>query len=175
MDLRTLGIVGSRNSGKTTAIIELSNILTQYNLKFAIIKFMHHRYDFDLDKKDSKIFKVTNAKIIISASPFETVIYKPQKSRTNLKILKEFLPSDLEILLCESYPADESEKIPLIYSCFDKDDYLSTKIRYFNQKPLFITGKIADSTLNSLDNLPILSFSKQSDIKTILEILNLQK
>jgi len=175
LDLKVLGIVGSRNSGKTTAIIELSNILTQYNLKFAIIKFMHHRFDFDLTKKDSKIFKMTNAMMIISASPFETVIYQPQKSRMNLKIVKNFLPTDLEVLLCESYPAEESEKMPLIFSCLDEDDYFDTKIRYFNQKPLFITGKITNLRLNSLDNIPILAFSKQSDIKTVLEILNIPK
>ena len=175
MNLRTFGIVGSRNSGKTTAIVDFSNILTQYNLKFAIIKFMHHRYDFDITKKDSEIFRMTNAAMIISASPFETVTYQPQKSRLNLKILKKTLPTDLEILLCESYPADETEKIPLIFTCLNEDDYFSTKIRYSNQKPLFITGKITNFSLNNLDNIPVLSISKKSDIKEILKILHITK
>jgi molybdopterin-guanine dinucleotide biosynthesis protein B len=55
--MRAVGVVGFKNSGKTTVAVELAEALVDRGLKVAAIKFSHH----PLDKKGTDTWKLTQA------------------------------------------------------------------------------------------------------------------
>ena len=76
-----VAFTGPSNSGKTTLIIKISEILKQRGFKVAIIKHdPHDKADFDKKGKDSWKFYQTGAEVAV-LSPTRTTIFKQfQKS-----------------------------------------------------------------------------------------------
>ncbi|MFX0086238.1 MAG: molybdopterin-guanine dinucleotide biosynthesis protein B, partial [Candidatus Hodarchaeota archaeon] len=156
MDKYIVGIVGSRNTGKTTTTVNLTNIFANVGYKVAIIKFSHHKFDLDPSHKDSAVLRSTKAEIIISSTPYETVTYQPTDKRVDLPSLLVNLSSDINVVFCESYPIN-FPKISLIFVCDSIEDYYQTKQRFKNENPLFITGIIYDKAIKSIEDNIILS------------------
>ena len=80
-----LSFVGKSNSGKTTLLAEVIEILKQHGFKIAVIK---HAQQFELDTqgKDSWLFRRTGADTVVLSSP------------TELALLKEFFPIRVGLL-----------------------------------------------------------------------------
>ena len=170
-----LGIVGSKNTGKSTFAVEASKALTLTGKKVAIIKFSHSHYSFEPNTKDSAIFHESSAKDIIYTSPFETVLYKKTESRLDIKNLKKFISKEIDIILCESYPSN-FPVIPSIYTIKSKTDFEETKVRYKDFTPFLLTGIYADNHTGVLDEIPILKITDKTDASRILAlILNQEK
>jgi molybdopterin-guanine dinucleotide biosynthesis protein MobB len=156
LDKYVVGIVGSRNTGKTTTTVNLTNTFADAGYQVAIIKFSHHKFDLDPSHKDSAVFRNTKAEVIISNTPYETVTFQPTDKRTELPVLLDDLSSDINVVFCESYPRN-FPSIPLIFVCDNIDDYYQTKKRFNNKNPLFITGFIYDKAVQSIEDNIILS------------------
>lgn len=164
-----VGIVGSRNSGKTTTTVNLSDVFSTAGYKVAIIKFMHHKFDLDPNHKDSATLRQTKADTIISTSPYETVLFQRASQQADLRTLLNFISDDTDVVFCESYPAN-FPKIPLIFVCKNTVDYYETKERFRNT-PIFITGIIANQNIDTLETTPILSNIAADDLQLQLEII----
>ena len=162
-----LGIVGSRNAGKTTTTSNLTDFCVDKGYKVAIIKFMSHKFDFDPDHKDSATLRKTKATTVISTSPFETVLFQQTDKRTDLQSLLAYLPPVIDIIFCESYPS-KFPKIPLIFTCKNVNDFHETKKRYSSQNPLFITGIITNEGFNMLEGIPVLSNNDSGHLQLAL-------
>ena len=175
MNSKAIGIVGNRNSGKTTFTIELSEYLASKDLKVAIIKFMHHAYSLDPKNKDSALFRSTRARYIISASPYEIVSYEPVSKRIKVSQLLKKVPSGIDYVLIESYPAESDLKLPLIFVCKDSEDFEEIKLRFTPDKPLFITGRILNENKKKIDGILILTLEVENDKKLINNLLKLSK
>ncbi|MCK4849478.1 MAG: molybdopterin-guanine dinucleotide biosynthesis protein MobB [Candidatus Heimdallarchaeota archaeon] len=165
-----IGIIGSKNTGKSTFTVACSNSLFLLGKKVAIIKFSHSHYSFEPDTKDSAIFHETSAKNIIFTSPYETVLYKKTSKRLTLKKLKKFISNDIDIILCESYPSN-FPVIPSIFTIKSKTDYNETKMRYSAFKPFFITGIYTDTHTGILDGVPILRITNKDDESKITKLI----
>jgi molybdopterin-guanine dinucleotide biosynthesis protein MobB len=155
MSLIILGVVGNKNTGKSTFISKCSKLLSNMGYKVAIIKFSHSRFTLDPQNKDTLLFRDSEAEKFIFTSPYEQVTYQKVQER---KIGEEiFLEGgkDVDIIFCESYP-NNLKNIPLIFTISDYEDYLKIKTRYKDQKPIFITGTLHKISKNSLDNIPVL-------------------
>ncbi|MHA2306346.1 MAG: molybdopterin-guanine dinucleotide biosynthesis protein B, partial [Candidatus Hodarchaeales archaeon] len=93
-----VGIVGNKNTGKTTSTRNLTDIFFTAGYKVAIIKFSHHKFDLDPSHKDSAKLRNSKAAVIISNTPYETVIYQPREERLELCSLIENIPNDVNIV-----------------------------------------------------------------------------
>ncbi|UCG90592.1 MAG: molybdopterin-guanine dinucleotide biosynthesis protein MobB [Candidatus Heimdallarchaeota archaeon] len=165
-----VGIVGSRNTGKTTTTTNITDTLVKKGFKAAIIKFMSHRFDFDPAHKDSALLRKTKATTILSASPHETVLFQKTDQRTDLHTLLRYLPLEIDDVLCESYPST-FPVIPLIFVCQNIEDYYNTKERFKDRKPLFITGIIVTEGIDTLEGIPVLSNDVSDHLQQALELI----
>ncbi len=165
-----IGIIGSRNTGKSTFTVKVSNALALFGKNVAIIKFSHSHYSFEPNTKDSAIFHESSARDIIFSSPFETVLYKKTQNRFNINHLKKFISKEIDIILCESYPSNFSV-IPSIFTIKSKIDYQETKARYKGFIPFLLTGIYADNHSGDLDGIPLLKITDKSNVSRILMLI----
>ncbi|MEA3384071.1 MAG: molybdopterin-guanine dinucleotide biosynthesis protein B, partial [Campylobacterota bacterium] len=109
-----VAFTGPSNSGKTTLIIKLSNLLQKQNYKVAIIK--HDPMDkatFDKEGKDSYKFSNTGAQVAV-VSPKKTTIFKKETSSID-EIVKSF--NEFDFLLVEGL-----KTLPLPRICIQRDE-----------------------------------------------------
>ncbi len=64
--VKTIAVIGWKNSGKTTVVSKLVTILKSKNLKVGVVKHAHH--SFDIDKPNTDSFKIRQAGAIKSQS-----------------------------------------------------------------------------------------------------------
>ena len=165
MPSQLLGVVGSRNTGKTTTVRIIANALSEIGLNIAIIKFSHHKFTSHPPNKDSTVLRDTKAKIVVSATPYEIVYYERLEKRHEIPELLRMINKNgnsIDLIICESYPANYPQ-IPLIFTCKSEEDYQETKKRYNTQKPLFITGLITQSDISMIEGIPVLLLEPTSE------------
>ena len=165
-----VGIVGSKNTGKTTTTTNLTDFIVDRGLRVAIIKFMLHKFELDPSHKDSATLRKTKATTIISNSPYETVVFQQTDQRTDLQTLLQYLPPTIDIVFCESYPS-KFPIIPLIFACKNVEDFYETRKRYNSQDPLFITGIITNEGFNTLEGIPVLSNTDSGQLRQAFDII----
>jgi molybdopterin-guanine dinucleotide biosynthesis protein B len=109
-----VAFTGASNSGKTTLIIKISNVLQEQGYKVAIIK--HDPKDkavFDKEGKDSYRFSQTGADVAV-VSPNKTTIFKKETS-TIENIIQSF--GDFDFLLVEGL-----KTLPLPRICIQREN-----------------------------------------------------
>lgn len=161
-----IGIVGSRNTGKTTFTLECSKSLCEIGKSVSIIKFSSSHYTLDPTTKDSALFHSSAVGTVIFTSPYETVTYQKITSRPSLEDLLKLVPDSIDIILCESYSAS-FPIIPLIFVAKNNKDYEETKLRYNDQKPIFVITSPSSAKKIHIRGLNTLSIVE--DRKEILD------
>ncbi len=127
---------GPSNSGKTTLIVKVSNILQDRGYKVCIVK--HDPKDkavFDKEGKDSHKFSQTGANVAV-VSPTRTTLFKQSSSTIEelIELFKEF-----DYLLVEGLKTLPLPRISIFRNSLDE--------AYFN-----VTDAIAcDDTINTTD------------------------
>lgn len=100
-----IAFTGPSNSGKTTLIVNISEMLKKYDYKVAIIKHdAEDKATFDVEGKDSYKFSKTGADVAV-ISPKKTTLMKKSSSSVE-DIIKMF--DDFDYLLVEGF-----KKFPL--------------------------------------------------------------
>lgn len=165
-----IGIVGSRNAGKTTTTSNLTDISVKKGFMVAIIKFMSHKFDLDPGHKDSAILRKTKASTVISSSPNEVVLFQQTDQRTDFRTLLQYLPPAIDIVFCESYPSN-FPTIPVIFVCKNTEDFYVTKKRFKHLTPLFVTGTIINEGIDTLEGLPVMSNRISDHLQRALQII----
>jgi molybdopterin-guanine dinucleotide biosynthesis protein MobB len=167
-----VGIVGSRNTGKSTFTIKLSNFIITKGMKVAIIKYSQSHYTMEPESKDSALFHKSKAENVIFSSPYETVSYLKnfQEMHTPLDELLKLVSDETDIVLCESYPS-KFRAIPCIFVVKDTSDFVETKARYNEQRPLFISGPYTETHQGNLEGFPLLSFDRSEDLPVISKVI----
>ena len=129
---------GPSNSGKTTAIVKVSNILQDYGFKVCIVK--HDPKDkavFDREGKDSFKFSQTGADVAV-VSPNKTTLFK--KNTSTIEDMIELF-QDFDYLLVEGLKTLDIPRISIFRNRLDDS--------YFR-----VTDAIAcDETINK-DEIP---------------------
>ena len=115
--MKIIGVVGWKNTGKTTLIEKLIGELNKRNLTVSTIKHSHHKVS--IDKKGTDSFRHFNAgaKETILTSDKKWVKFSRQisDSQTNLgHLIKQIIPVD--ILIVEGFKASDHKKIEVINS-----------------------------------------------------------
>jgi len=77
--LRRVHIIGRKNSGKTTLIIDLVKCLTAQGHAVGTIKHTHHRHELDTPGKDSHRHREAGARVVGILSQQMTAVFRPRR------------------------------------------------------------------------------------------------
>lgn len=95
-----LGIVGAKNSGKTTVIEGLIKYLTNAGYRVATVKHSSHAHRFDTKGKDSDRHRQAGALLTIVRSEKEVAIFAPSES-LEIEEIQELTGDKIDIWLIE--------------------------------------------------------------------------
>ena len=94
---KVLGIVGWKNSGKTTLVEALVREMTAHGLRISTIKHAHHAFDIDVPGKDSFRHREAGAYEVIVASGHRWAL---------MHELREAIEPPMEELIARLAPCD---------------------------------------------------------------------
>jgi molybdopterin-guanine dinucleotide biosynthesis protein B len=119
--MRVMGIVGWKNSGKTTLVVELVRLLTARGLKVGTVKHAHHEFDIDHPGKDSWRHREAGATdvIVASAARWAQVHELRGAPEPELDELLPRLSPGLDVVLVEGFKRDPHPKIEVVPPGFD--------------------------------------------------------
>ena len=75
--MKRLHIVGRKNSGKTTLIVDLVKELSRRGIEVGTIKHTHHRHELDVPGKDSYQHRMAGAAVVGILSPAMNAVFLP--------------------------------------------------------------------------------------------------
>lgn len=101
--MNRLHIIGKKNSGKTTLIVDLVEHLTRQGLKVGTIKHTHHQHELDVPGKDSFKHRQAGAAAVGILSPGMTAVFCPTDDATGHKRYDLMAPmfADCDLVLVE--------------------------------------------------------------------------
>jgi molybdopterin-guanine dinucleotide biosynthesis protein MobB len=78
--MNRLHIIGGKNHGKTTLVVDLVKELTQRGVSVGTVKHTHHEHELDVSGKDSHSHRIAGAAAVGILSPSMTAMFLPFKS-----------------------------------------------------------------------------------------------
>ncbi|MCW4034967.1 MAG: molybdopterin-guanine dinucleotide biosynthesis protein B [Candidatus Bathyarchaeota archaeon] len=131
-----VSVVGSSNSGKTTAIEVLIKALTKKGYTIASAKRIPEpEFTIDTKGKDTHRHSQAGANPVLSVAPNElTIIKKTDTSKLSLEQLIEQIPEETDIIILEGFKglvADDSS-IPKLVSAKTADEITQAPDRFKN-------------------------------------------
>ncbi|MEP0945239.1 MAG: molybdopterin-guanine dinucleotide biosynthesis protein B [Rhizobiaceae bacterium] len=123
---RLFGIVGWKNSGKTTLVAALVSELTARGLKVSTVKHAHHNFAFDKEGTDSFRHREAGAhEVALVSSKRWAIIHEntTESEEPSLEnIISKLGPCDL--ILVEGYKNSNIQKIETIRQDYQKETAL---------------------------------------------------
>ncbi|MBI1182276.1 MAG: molybdopterin-guanine dinucleotide biosynthesis protein B [Alphaproteobacteria bacterium] len=119
--MHVMGIVGWKNSGKTTLVVELVKLLTARGLKIGTIKHAHHSFDIDQPGKDSYRHREAGATdvIVASGARWAQVHELRGAAEPELEDLLPRISPEVDLVLVEGFKRDLHVKIEVVPAGFD--------------------------------------------------------
>lgn len=105
-----VGIIGARNSGKTTLIEKMASHLSKRGLKVATVKHTFHSHTFDTEGKDTFRHRQAGARFTVGISSADMALFASPDSENRDKIF-EFLKNNCDVCLVEG---NKGAKRPMI-------------------------------------------------------------
>jgi molybdopterin-guanine dinucleotide biosynthesis protein MobB len=112
--MKRLHIVGRKNQGKTTLIVELIELLTARGLRVGTIKHTHHRHELDTPGKDSHRHRQAGARAVGILSPELNAVFWPVEAQPPAEARYDaFAPllADCDLVLVEGDSQTTADKI----------------------------------------------------------------
>jgi molybdopterin-guanine dinucleotide biosynthesis protein B len=105
-----ISIVGYSNSGKTTLICKLIELLTQKGLKVGTLKHDAHDFEIDQPGKDTWNHRQSGAKVVMISSAAKVAMIETLSAPASFQtLLSRFLNVDL--VLVEGYKNELAKKV----------------------------------------------------------------
>jgi molybdopterin-guanine dinucleotide biosynthesis protein B len=130
--MKLIHIVGCKNDGKTTLIIELIKELNRRGLKVGTVKHGSHTSPFDTPGKDSYRHKEAGSDPAAIVTQFHAAVFFSPKKGTNIYQQLASLFKDVDVVLVEgdkNGPGKKVEvwrkKIRLTPLCFARNDIMA--------------------------------------------------
>jgi molybdopterin-guanine dinucleotide biosynthesis protein B len=105
-----LGIVGAKNSGKTTVIEELARYLVNKGIRVATIKHTSHSHRFDKPGKDTYRHREAGAMMTVAVSKGEVAIFA-RPDLLDIRQLQKVVREPIDIWLIEGNRDADRPKI----------------------------------------------------------------
>jgi len=112
--MRRVHIVGRKNSGKTTLIVDLVQYFTSAGFRVGTIKHTHHRHELDTPGKDSHRHRQAGAQVVGILSQGLSAVFLPvaaQLDRTDRYAALAPSFADCDLVLVEGDSATSVAKI----------------------------------------------------------------
>jgi molybdopterin-guanine dinucleotide biosynthesis protein MobB len=112
------GIVGWKDSGKTSLLVDLVQALRRKSLSVSTIKHAHHDFDIDKPGKDSFLHREAGAAEVMIASGHRWALMAGYQGfdRPTLHELVERM-STVDVILAEGFKSDPHPKLEVHRSC----------------------------------------------------------
>ncbi len=113
--MKIIGIVGWKNSGKTTLVTRLVATLTAKGIKVSTVKHAHHDFDVDQEGRDSHRHRSAGAaEVLVSSARRWALMHELQgEAEPDLaQLLTHMSPVDLVIV--EGFKSGTHEKIEVV-------------------------------------------------------------
>ncbi len=103
--LRTVCVVGTKRSGKTTIVERLLPELRRRSLRVGTLKLIHHEgFTIHTDGRDTARHWGAGADFSLAIAPGETTLVRRTKGRHDtLDEVRPLIPAGTDVLLCEGY------------------------------------------------------------------------
>ena len=102
--MKTIGVIGWKNSGKTTLVSKLVEYFSSLNLKVGVIKHAHHSFDIDHPNTDSYKIRKSGAykTTIVSNKRLAFIEERADDNEIDLKSIID-MNKDCQILILEGF------------------------------------------------------------------------
>ncbi len=119
--MHVMGIVGWKNSGKTTLVVALVRLLTGQGFRVGTVKHAHHSFDIDQPGKDSWRHREAGASdvIVASGARWAQVHELRGDAEPTLDDLLARLSPGTDIVLVEGFKRGPHPKIEVVPPDFD--------------------------------------------------------
>ena len=118
---KVMGVIGWKNSGKTTLVVGLVRELTARGYRVATVKHAHHAFDIDQPGKDSYLHREAGAQdvIVSSGARWAHMHEIRNEDEPELDDLLPRLPDAVDVIIVEGFKRDAHPKIEVIPPDFD--------------------------------------------------------
>ena len=106
-----VGFAGRSNSGKTTFIEKIIAIFARQGLRVAVIKHMHHTFEFDVPGKDTYRHKKAGASSVVLASPAQVAMVKDTPQEYSLEEIVSRYVDDTDLIIVEGFKGARVPKV----------------------------------------------------------------
>lgn len=110
---KRIHIVGRKNSGKTTLVVDLVKELTRRGLRIGTIKHTHHHHEFDAPGKDSYLHRQAGAVVVGLVGPAMAAAFREHSESDRMAAIDQLEPmfSDCDLVLVEGQQQANAVKI----------------------------------------------------------------
>ena len=107
--MKTIAVIGWKNSGKTTLVSNLTNYYSNKGIKVGVVKHAHHNFDIDHEGTDSYKIRKSGAfkTTIVSNKRLAHMIEEESLDDNITKIIA--MHEDCEILIFEGFKNNKNE------------------------------------------------------------------
>ena len=155
--MKTIGVIGWKNSGKTTLVSKLVKYFSSLNLKVGVIKHAHHSFDIDHPNTDSYKIRKSGAfkTTIVSNKRLAVIEERAEGNEIDLKSIID-MNKDCQILILEGFKKNNDIPKIEVFLKKNKKEYLYKNVE---KVKLLVTDDDKSHPLKVLshDQVPLLA------------------
>ena len=155
--MKTIGVIGWKNSGKTTLVSKLVDYFSSLNLKVGVIKHAHHSFDIDHPNTDSYKIRKSGAykTTIVSNKRLAFIEERADDNEIDLKSIID-MNKDCQILILEGFKKNNDIPKIEVFLKKNKKEYLYKNIE---KVKLLVTDDDKSHPLKVLshDQIPLIA------------------
>ena len=155
--MKTIGVIGWKNSGKTTLISKLVDYFSSLNLKVGVIKHAHHSFDIDHPNTDSYKIRKSGAfkTTIVSNKRLAVIEERAEGNEIDLKSIID-MNKDCQILILEGFKKNNDIPKIEVFLKKNKKEYLYKNVE---KVKLLVTDDDKSHPLKVLshDQIPLIA------------------
>ena len=155
--MKTIGVIGWKNSGKTTLVSKLVNYFSSLNLKVGVIKHAHHSFDIDHPNTDSYKIRKSGAfkTTIVSNKRLAVIEERADDNEIDLKSIID-MNKDCQILILEGFKKNNDIPKIEVFLKKKKKEYLYKNVE---KVKLLVTDDDKSHPLKVLshDQIPLIA------------------
>tara|TARA_B100000035_G_scaffold126728_1_gene107901 strand:- start:24 stop:509 length:486 start_codon:yes stop_codon:yes gene_type:complete len=155
--VKTIGVIGWKNSGKTTLVSKLVKYFSSLNLKVGVIKHAHHSFDIDHPNTDSYKIRKSGAfkTTIVSNKRLAVIEERTDDNEIDLKSIID-MNKDCQILILEGFKKNNDIPKIEVFLKKNKKEYLYKNVE---KVKLLVTDDDKSHPLKVLshDQIPLIA------------------
>ena len=155
--MKTIGVIGWKNSGKTTLVSKLVKYFSSLNLKVGVIKHAHHSFDIDHPNTDSYKIRKSGAfkTTIVSNKRLAVIEERTDDNEIDLKSIID-MNKDCQILILEGFKKNNDIPKIEVFLKKNKKEYLYKNVE---KVKLLVTDDDKSHPLKVLshDQIPLIA------------------